>query len=136
MISFTKDDIEQSIAARFEHVVEQCPNRLAVEFGTERLTYRQLNDRASGFARVVLERCSPGKKMVMALLPQGVTLLSVILAILKAGKTYVPFDPSFPQRWIAQVVAEVDAGLIVADKSADSIAQQACAGHCDFLLVD
>ena len=42
-IEFNKDEIEQSIPARFDQIVEKYPDRLAVKTNDQELTYRELN---------------------------------------------------------------------------------------------
>jgi amino acid adenylation domain-containing protein/non-ribosomal peptide synthase protein (TIGR01720 family) len=55
-VPLAKEEIEQSLAARFEKQVVRCPDRIAVEADGEALSYGTLNRSANRLARVIGER--------------------------------------------------------------------------------
>ena len=56
-----KEQIDQSISARFEKIVRMYPSRLALQMGDHRLTYEELNRYANRISRAILEQRGPGK---------------------------------------------------------------------------
>ena len=52
---FRKEDIEQSIARRFEEQVRKYPDKVAVKMNSKMLTYDALNRQANRVSRVVLD---------------------------------------------------------------------------------
>jgi amino acid adenylation domain-containing protein len=110
---FSKDDIEQSIPARFGAQVAAYPDRIAVSCGGAALTYRELNRRANALAHAILDRRGSGNEAVALLLPQGTDLVTAILGVLKAGKFYLGLDAGYPPARLVAMVGDVRAGLVV-----------------------
>jgi amino acid adenylation domain-containing protein len=80
----------------FQAHVGRDPGAPAVSRGDESLTYGELNSRANRLAHRLIA-CGVGPERRVALsLPQSVELVVAILAVLKAGGTYVPIDPGWP----------------------------------------
>ena len=115
-IEFRKEEIEQSIPERFEEQVRKYPDRIAVETKSNQLTYDELNKAANRVAYTMLDQEGAGNERVAFLLEQGVTAVITILGILKAGKTYVPLDPYFPQALIIDVLEDSQTSLILTDQ--------------------
>ncbi len=85
----------------------------ALVCGAERLTYAQLNGRANRLAHVLRALgVAPGRNVAICL-PRSIEMVVAILAVLKAGGTYVPLDPDFPQQRIAFLVEDCSACLLV-----------------------
>lgn len=114
-LRFERDDIERSLPDRFELQVARYPHRLAVKTRTHALTYEALNAMANRVARVILDQRRHGAEPVALLMDQGAPLLAAILGLLKAGKFYVPLDPTYPQTRLAHMLWDSQAGLIVTD---------------------
>src|SRR5689334_25094825 len=53
-IEFSKEEIEQSIPARFEQIVSRYPDRVAIKTTTHALTYDELNRAANRIATAIL----------------------------------------------------------------------------------
>src|SRR5262245_369773 len=96
-IPFRYADLEQSIPTRFEQQVQQGPTRLAVKTRQHALTYAALNHAANQIAHAVLARRGTGNEPIAMLFEQGAPLMAAILGVLKAGKMYVPLDPTHTQ---------------------------------------
>jgi aspartate racemase len=100
---------EACIHHLFEAQVTRTPEAVAVVFGDEQVSYRELNVRANQLAHR-LHRLDVGPETFVGLcLARSVELVVGVLGILKAGAAYVPLDPDNPPERLAQVVA--DAGL-------------------------
>src|SRR5262245_5985890 len=85
-VPFARDQIEQSISARFESQVREHRNRIAVLTPTETWTYAELNQFANRIARAVLARRGPGSESIVLYLEKGPVFLAAMLGVLKAGK--------------------------------------------------
>jgi amino acid adenylation domain-containing protein/thioester reductase-like protein len=80
----------------FEAQVCQTPTATAVVFGSNSLSYQDLNQRANSLARY-LRRLNVGPETLVGLcLERSLDMIVALLAILKAGGAYVPIDPSYP----------------------------------------
>lgn len=120
---FPEQEIEQSIAERFEKQAAAYPGRIAVRVARLTMTYRDLNKAANRLARVVLRACGDAERVVL-LFDQGAPVLVAVLAVLKAGKTYVPLDPGSPSARLAELLEDAQAGLILASGRHRGLARQ------------
>ena len=50
-------------------------------------------------------------------LPRGVTLVTTMLAVIKAGAAYLPLDPELPPNRLADMAADTSAKIIVSDRT-------------------
>ncbi|WP_346182248.1 MupA/Atu3671 family FMN-dependent luciferase-like monooxygenase [Streptomyces osmaniensis] len=100
----------------------ELPGSIAVISGDTRLTYRQLDDRAERLANALRERHPGGGAEVVLWLPRSADLVVAMLAVLKAGCSYVPLDPSLGRARAEQIVAECGARVLVsAREGADAL---------------
>jgi len=95
-VEFPKEEIEQSIPERFEKIVRQFPDRVAVKTRNSTQTYDELNKAANRIARAILTECGEDNEPIAVLLEQGAAAIAAILAALKAGKIVVFLDSSYP----------------------------------------
>src|SRR5262249_14406369 len=87
---------EQCIHELFEGQVERTPDRTALIFDAQTLTYSDLNLRANRLAHHLMEQGVRPDSRVGICVERGIPMLEGILAILKAGGAYVPLDPQYP----------------------------------------
>ena len=69
---------------------------VAVEFEDYRLTYRELDARANGLARLLQELGVGPDVLVAICVDRSLDMLVGLLGIMRAGGAYVPVDPAFP----------------------------------------
>ncbi|NWB99026.1 amino acid adenylation domain-containing protein, partial [Pseudomonas gingeri] len=85
-----------SLQALFELQVAVRPDAVAAVQDGQSLTYQQLNSRANGLARHLIDLgVQPGERVAL-LLARSFDLLAGQLAILKCGAAYVPLDINAP----------------------------------------
>jgi amino acid adenylation domain-containing protein len=100
----------------FEEWVDRTPDAVALIVGTERLSYRQLDDRANQLAHYLRERGVGVNDYVGICMHRSIEMLVSILGVLKAGGAYVPLDASYPQKRLSGMLSSVALkGLIVSD---------------------
>lgn len=110
---FARAELDRSIAERFEQQVRKHPNRQAVSSGAAALTYSELNRAANRVARAILVRRGPDPETIGVLIRPGISAVSAILAILKAGKCYLPLDVSYPPVRLASILHATPVSLLV-----------------------
>ncbi len=121
---FRREDIEQSIPARFSQRVALAPDAIAVSTEGGSLTYSELDRLSNRIAHSILEFSGVGAEPVPFLLDQGATAVAAILGVLKAGKFYVPLEPSHPPSRIAAVLVDAGARLIITAGEHRRLAEQ------------
>jgi len=95
----------------FETQVEKTPDSLAVVFENQKLTYRELNQRANQLANYI-QTLGAGPEIVIGIsVERSVEMVVGLLGIMKSGSAYLPIDPSYPKDRIIYMLA--DAGLPV-----------------------
>ena len=114
-VEFDKEEVEQSIPDRFEQMVRRYPERIAVKTKNYTLTYAELNRMANRVARAILARRGEGGEPIALLLEHDAPMVAAILGTLKAGKIFVPLDPSYPQAGLNYLFEDSQAALIVTD---------------------
>ncbi|MFD1468692.1 polyketide synthase [Hymenobacter caeli] len=87
-----------------EQAAATYADRRAVVFGEESLTYRQLNERADRLGQALLHH-APAAEFVGISAARGLEMVVGMLAILKAGKAYLPLDPTYPAERLRRIVA-------------------------------
>src|SRR5215213_587316 len=122
-IRFEEEETEQSIPQRFEQQVSRYPDRLAVKTRSHQLTYAALNKVANRVARTLLAQRGEGEESIALLLEHDALMIAAILGVLKAGKVYVPLDPSFPYARNAYILEDSQAGLILTNDENHSLAE-------------
>jgi len=75
---------------------EVRPNRTALVYEKQRLTYRELTTLSNGLARLLQQSGCRNGDRVGILLPKSVEAVISILATLKADCIYVPIDTGSP----------------------------------------
>ncbi len=89
------------IQALFEAQVERTPEAIAVEFGSDCLTYAELNRRANQLAHA-LQAVGAGPDVIVGIcVERSIEMTVGLLAILKAGGAYLPLDPDYPKERLA-----------------------------------
>lgn len=133
---FSREEIEQSIPRRFEEIARRNPNRLAVKTRKQALDYAQLNNAANIVARAVLDRSSEAAEPVALLLENDMPMIAAILGALKAGKSYVPLDVSYPRATIAYILENSAARVVVTNTANLPLARELACGRARFVNLD
>jgi non-ribosomal peptide synthetase component F/acyl carrier protein len=93
------------------------PDAIAVVFGDNRLTYRQLDEQSNQLAHH-LRSLGVGPDVLVGIYSQrSMKLVVGLLGILKAGGAYVPLDPSFPQQRIEWMLEDTQAPVLLVQDS-------------------
>ncbi|MFI0228034.1 amino acid adenylation domain-containing protein [Streptomyces sp. NPDC017086] len=101
----------------FARQVRRAPDALAVVFGDQRLSYAELDARADRFAARLRSLGVTAETVVGSCLERGVEAVVVLLAVLKAGGVYVPFDPRHPAERLDLMLADAGPELVVTTRA-------------------
>ncbi|RAJ76608.1 non-ribosomal peptide synthase protein (TIGR01720 family)/amino acid adenylation domain-containing protein/thioester reductase-like protein [Chitinophaga dinghuensis] len=99
----------------FEEQVRQTPDAIAVVFGTEQYTYQQLNERANQLSHYLLENGVVENSLIPVCMSRSLEMITAIVGILKAGATYVPVDPAYPEVRIRYILSDTEFTLMITD---------------------
>jgi amino acid adenylation domain-containing protein len=135
-VEFPAAEIEQSIPERFEKVVQKYPERLAIKTRTHSFSYEKLNHLANRIARAILERCGDDSELVALVLTKDAPMVAAILGALKAGKAYIPVDPSHPASRNRYLIEDTRARLLLSDNHNFSITMELAEGRRELINID
>jgi len=82
--------------AEFERHAAAHPNRLALSYTKQRISYGELDGKANRLAHLLRARGIAKGSVVGLCLDRGPELVQWILAVLKTGAAYVPLDTTYP----------------------------------------
>jgi amino acid adenylation domain-containing protein len=98
----------------FEAQVERTPDAVAVVYEDQRLTYRELDQRANQLAHYLRARGVGPEVLVGLCVERSPEMMIGLLGILKAGGAYVPLDPSYPPERLAFMLADSQVSILLA----------------------
>ncbi|WP_426752486.1 amino acid adenylation domain-containing protein [Myxococcus sp. Y35] len=102
-----------------EHAL-RSPEAIALELGTQTLTYGELNRRANRAAHQLIAMGAGPETLVALAVPRSFELIIGLLAIWKAGAAYVPLDLSYPKERLDGILEDAGATLMVSTHGAEA----------------
>jgi amino acid adenylation domain-containing protein len=117
---------DATIPALFAAQVARHPDAAALVFGTQSVTYAELDRRSNALAWRLRRRGVAADMPVGVAIERGADLIAAVLAVLKAGGAYLPIDPGSPASRVAAMTAAAGARLmLVTDQTAAAMPAQA-----------
>jgi amino acid adenylation domain-containing protein len=101
----------------FEQQVERVPDRIALVFGSQRLTYRDLNAWANRLAHYLRSQNVRAGSRVGLFVERSAGMIAALLGILKAGAAYVPLHPAAPKARLAQQLGDTAVTVLITQES-------------------
>lgn len=101
----------------FELQVVRAPNAIAIVSGEDKVTYRELNNRANALAQHLLSINVQPEELVGLKAERGIGLLVGMLGILKAGAAYLPLDPIYPNDRLQFMAEDASLRFVVTSES-------------------
>jgi amino acid adenylation domain-containing protein len=115
----TKVDYPASayIQEPFEAQAGRTPDRVALVFERQTLSYGELNRRANQLAHY-LRGLGVGPNVLVGLcVKRSLDMVVGLLGILKAGAAYVPMDPSYPKERLRYILEDSKASVVLTQES-------------------
>ncbi|RZL72931.1 MAG: amino acid adenylation domain-containing protein, partial [Rhodococcus sp. (in: high G+C Gram-positive bacteria)] len=106
---------ETTVVELFERQVAATPDAAAVAFSGRSWTYREINTQANRLAHSLIGSGVGPETVVAVALDRSVELVVALLAVLKAGGSYLPMDPNYPSARAGTILADAAPRLILSD---------------------
>jgi amino acid adenylation domain-containing protein len=135
-IEFRKEEIEQSIAARFASQVTRNPERLAVKTRNYKWTYDELNTAVNRIAQAVLHLGGDREERIALLFEHDAPMVAGMLGALSAGKTYVPLDPHHPKARLLEIIEHSQATLLLTNNKNLALASELTNANVRLINID
>ncbi|PWV44871.1 amino acid adenylation domain-containing protein [Chitinophaga sp. S165] len=94
----------------------QYPDKIALRFRDDVLTYFNLNNSANQYARLLAEYGVKRGCIVGLAVDRSPEMVIIMLAIVKSGAAYVPLDPEYPQARIEFMLEDTEAGFLITEE--------------------
>ena len=104
----------------FEAWAKKAPDAPALVFEQERLSYRELNQRANRLAHYLRERGVGPDTLVGLCVERSAAMMVGLLGILKAGGAYVPLEPGYPAERLRYMIDDSAPALLLTQIATES----------------
>jgi len=108
---------KQWIHQLFEEQAKLYPERVAVIFENQELTYQKLNEKANQLGHYLQKLGVKPEELVGIYLERSLEMVVGLLAVLKAGGAYVPLDPNYPQERLSYLLEDTGVKVIITAES-------------------
>ncbi|MBD3667972.1 MAG: amino acid adenylation domain-containing protein [Kangiella sp.] len=113
--SIKLDSGNDSIIDLIEKSAKQYPDNIAVQDESSSLTYKQLVAQSSQLAVYLQREHNLYGGRIGVSLGRDTDLVTVLLAILKCGASYVPIDPALPKDRAQMIIEDGELSVIIND---------------------
>lgn len=114
---------DKSFVELFKEQVKQNPNSVAVVFGQEKMTYKELYLEAGKLAKHLQAEGVKKGTYVGIMLNRSTKLLTTLIAVQMAGGVYIPLDPHYPSDRIQYMFEESNLKYLVLERDNDKAEQ-------------
>ena len=113
----TSEDYPREVCLHelIEAQAERAPHAIALISENEKLSYRDLNERANRLAHHLREHGVGPESLVGVLLERSNDLVAALLAVLKAGGAYVPLDPAYPHDRLQLMIEDSGVSVLLTE---------------------
>ena len=98
---------EKCVHELFEEHAVNSPDQIALGFGDQRMTYRELNERANQVAHYLRRLHIIPNTPVGIFQNRSLEQVISVLGVLKAGGAYVPYDPTYPKERLSAMFEDL-----------------------------
>jgi len=102
------------VSEQISQLSDICPDSIALSSCDRQLSYAELNDRADQFAGYLAQRGVASGDTVALCLERSFDWIVTALGIMRAGATYLPLDPAWPDARLRFAVNDSRATVLVA----------------------
>jgi amino acid adenylation domain-containing protein len=95
----------------------RVPYATALICGSERTSYRELNERANQIAHHLTGLGAGPGVLVGVFMERSSNLIAALLGVLKAGAAYVPLDPIYPRQRLLAILQDAKAPFVLTQAS-------------------
>jgi amino acid adenylation domain-containing protein len=112
---------ERCIHELIESRAAATPQAIAVEDGSQQITYSELNQRANQLAHFLRGKNVGPDVPVVVCLKRSAELLIALLGVLKAGGACVPLDPDYPSERFTHILRDSRAPVLITQPELRSV---------------
>ncbi|MCK4257942.1 MAG: amino acid adenylation domain-containing protein, partial [Halanaerobiales bacterium] len=111
-LDYVKDKMIQEL---FEEQVAKTPDKIAIIYKDQQLTYLELNKKANQLARMLRAKGVKADQLVGLMLNRSPEMIIGMFGVLKAGGAYVPIDPKYPLNRIQYILEDSGIDILLTE---------------------
>src|SRR6185369_12996311 len=105
------------LAELFERQTQQTPEAVAVIYGEQQCSYRELNEQANQLGHY-LQSLGVGRETLVGIcMERSLPMIVSLLGILKAGGAYLPLDADYPQSRLRLMLEDAQPLVVLTDEA-------------------
>jgi amino acid adenylation domain-containing protein len=117
----------------FEEQVKRTPEKVAIVYGDQQLTYGELNRRSNQLAHH-LRKLGVGSEILVGIcMERSLEMVVGLLGILKAGGAYVPLDSAHPREHLRLLLGDMGARVLLTQ---DNLREHLPANDLEVIALD
>ncbi len=97
---------EITVAELFENQVHRTPDKIAVRFEDQSITYGELNNKANAVANKLRQLGVKPNDYVAVLSKRSIEMIAAVYGVIKSGAAYVPMDVTYPKERIEYMISD------------------------------
>jgi len=101
----------------FEETALKFPDKIAVEFGNNKYSYKELNERANQVAHYLIKTGIRPDNVAGICIERSYEMVIALLGILKAGAAYLPLDSTYPLERLSFMIEDTDIPILITTKN-------------------
>lgn len=114
-------DYSKSLSQLFEKQAEETPDKVAYQYQSKKITYKELNKQANKIAHYLLFKGVEKNEKIGIYLEKSFDLMAAIMAVLKLNGTYVPLETSYPLLRLNEIIEDTNVNYIITNSSTDNL---------------
>ncbi|TDO73434.1 amino acid adenylation domain-containing protein [Flavobacterium chryseum] len=119
------DQVCTPLNVLFEKQVEKLANQTALSFKDKEFTFTALNEKVNQLAYYLREvKNIQQGDFVVVKLPRSEHMIIALMAIIKAGGTYIPVEPQYPEERITFIVKDSQCKFVIDEEILEKISEQ------------
>lgn len=105
-----------TVVRRFASQVAATPQAIALVCGDRQLTYAELNQASEQLAWSLLRHSINAKQRVAVCTRRSIEAIVAMLAVLRAGRAYVPVEPEWPRERLELVLSDAEISTVLVQR--------------------
>ena len=110
--TYVKYSENETLLTKFELQVQKKPNKIALRFENETLTYKEFDDKSNQIARFLINKNIIKGDIVTISMDRSLEVMICIYGTLKVGAVYLPVDTNIPEKRLNFIVNDAKSKVL------------------------
>ncbi|MGN7708394.1 amino acid adenylation domain-containing protein [Chryseobacterium sp. 22543] len=112
---------EETLESLFRKQALLHPDKTAVVYQDQEITYRDLDEKSNQIANLLLSHGIKEGKYVPVWLDRSLEWVVAVLGVIKTGAAYVPIDPAYPAKRVEFILSDTAADIIITNQNLENL---------------